>query len=104
MPTDFHNGYHSELALDNHIIDSHLMRFYLRHISNTGQEICAALGVKVRTKTVQRGYRFRLTDISPEQMEALPQYLGNERFLWNKLLHEQRERMKRDELACRTSI
>ena len=73
------------------------MRFNLRHICQEEQDLCKALGIEIRIRTVQRAYKFRLTDISPEQHEMLPQFFGNERFVWNKLLAEQKERIARGE-------
>lgn len=93
----FHNGYHTGFALDDYIPESPLMRFNLRHICQEEQDLCKAWGIEIRIRTVQRAYKFRLTDISPEQHEMLPQFFGNERFVWNKLLAEQKERIARGE-------
>jgi hypothetical protein len=54
------------------------MRYYLRHIDREEQDLRATLGVEIKTKRVQRGYRLRLTDIAPEQLNMLPQFLSNE--------------------------
>ena len=93
----YHNGYNANLMLDDFVPEPPQMRFYLRPIDAAERDICSTLGIEVKTKTIKRGYKFRLTDLAPEQLDMLPQFFGNERFAWNKMLAEQNARMERGE-------
>ena len=79
----YHNGYYANLMLDDFVPEPPQMRFYLRPIDAAERDICSTLGIEVKTKTIKRGYKFRLTDLAPEQLDMLPQFFGNERFAWN---------------------
>ena len=97
MQPEFHNGYHAGLVLGDFIPEPAQMKFYLREVNSKELDLCTMLGVEVKTRTIQRGYKFRLTDLTAEQQDMLPQFFGNERFVWNKLLAEQQARLEQGE-------
>jgi putative transposase len=86
----YHNGYHTGIMRDDNILIGPRIRFDLHNISDDELRFWSTQEIGIPTRPIQRAYKFRITDVTPEQVQQMSQYFGNERFLWNKLVAEQK--------------